>query len=297
MKKAMQIIIVGLILQALVASSASCSILQLSTNYANAGDTAVVISMSLENTEPYSGAEMQIVFNPQQLTLNRIEQALRLADQDGFGYYEFTLGETDALFFDFQGQNLPADSGDILLLYFDVSPEYQLGRTRIEVSEITAVDAYLEYDSVTVIDGYIDVGSVCEYIVGDINNNGDANGVDVTYAVNYLKGLGPAPPNICYDCPSSGQELFSAGDVNGNCQFNGVDVTYYVNYLKGLGPNLGFCADCPPVVRKGRAVAGREIESNINAERIIAKPIKEDIPVTPVLKPVLKAKGKAKTQE
>jgi len=86
----------------------------------------------------------------------------------------------------------------------------------------------------------------CTYVPGDINGNGDANGVDVSYAVNYLKGLGPQPPVECPDCPNPGQDLFAAGDVNANCQFNGVDVTYYVNYLKGIGPALGFCASCPP---------------------------------------------------
>jgi len=89
----------------------------------------------------------------------------------------------------------------------------------------------------------------CDYLPGDVNNNGDANGVDVTYAVNYLKGIGPEPPVECSDCPNVGETLFAAGDVNGNCQFNGVDVSYYVNYLKGIGPALAFCPDCPPAAR------------------------------------------------
>ena len=58
---------------------------------------------------------------------------------------------------------------------------------------------------------------------GDANSNGVTNGVDVTYLVNYLKGLGPAPDPLL------------AGDANGNCQTNGVDVSYLVNYLKGFG--------------------------------------------------------------
>ena len=89
----------------------------------------------------------------------------------------------------------------------------------------------------------------CIYQTGDVNDDGQANGVDVTYAVNYLKGYGPFPPQECGNCPASGESLHGAGDVNGNCQFNGVDVTYYVNYLKGLGPALAFCPNCPPMVR------------------------------------------------
>ncbi len=66
---------------------------------------------------------------------------------------------------------------------------------------------------------------------GDANSNGVTNGIDVTFMVNYLKGLGPAPDPLL------------AGDANGNCSTNGIDVTYLVNYLKGLGgaPARGSC--------------------------------------------------------
>jgi hypothetical protein len=83
----------------------------------------------------------------------------------------------------------------------------------------------------------------CTYLLGDINGNGAANGIDVTYGVSYFKG-GNVPPISC-DCGVSGI-LFAAGDVNGNCVFNGIDITYYVGYLKG-GAGLHPCANCPPV--------------------------------------------------
>jgi len=86
----------------------------------------------------------------------------------------------------------------------------------------------------------------CDYIPGDINDNGEPNGVDITFAVNYLKGYGAPPPVICLNCPAPQTNLFGAGDVNGNCQFNGVDITYFVNYLKGLAPSLSYCPICPP---------------------------------------------------
>jgi len=84
--------------------------------------------------------------------------------------------------------------------------------------------------------------SGCPYVLGDINGNGAANGIDVTYGVSYFKG-GNVPPISC-DCGVSGI-LFAAGDVNGNCVFNGIDITYYVGYLKG-GAGLHACANCPP---------------------------------------------------
>ena len=69
------------------------------------------------------------------------------------------------------------------------------------------------------------------YLSGDANNNGEVNGLDVVYLVNYLKGMGPAPNPLL------------AADANGSCDVNGVDVTYLVNYLKGLGeePVMGDC--------------------------------------------------------
>ena len=84
----------------------------------------------------------------------------------------------------------------------------------------------------------------CDYVPGDANGSGVYNGLDVTYSVNYLKGVGPAPSDTC-DCPPHGI-LLVAADANGNCQFNGLDVTYSVNYLKGFGTAPSGCADCPP---------------------------------------------------
>jgi hypothetical protein len=98
------------------------------------------------------------------------------------------------------------------------------------------------------------IGPGCVYIPGDINNNGDVNGVDVGYGVNYFKGFGPPPPVDCGTpvgpCPEA-SPFYAAGDVNANMTFNGVDITYFVNYLKGIGPPLSFPPDCPPA-----AVAG-----------------------------------------
>jgi len=90
----------------------------------------------------------------------------------------------------------------------------------------------------------------CEYVVGDVNNSGIFNGIDVTYSVGYFKG-GPVPPYSCECTP--GNIWFVAGDVNGNCTFNGIDVTYMVTYFKG-GPLPIPCPDCPPGVLAAPAV-------------------------------------------
>jgi len=82
----------------------------------------------------------------------------------------------------------------------------------------------------------------CDYVLGDINGNGAANGLDIVYGVNYLKGS--IPPPVSCDCPPHGM-LYAAGDVNGSCSLNGLDITYFVNYLKG-GELVRSCDDCPP---------------------------------------------------
>jgi hypothetical protein len=80
----------------------------------------------------------------------------------------------------------------------------------------------------------------CQYIAGDINNNGTFNGIDVSYGVGYFKG-GPPPP---YSCDCIGSSWYVAGDVNGNCVFNGIDISYAVSYFKG-GAMAVSCPSCP----------------------------------------------------
>jgi hypothetical protein len=89
----------------------------------------------------------------------------------------------------------------------------------------------------------IESAGVCEFIPGDINGNGNFDGIDVSYGVNYLKGIGGAPPISC-DCPPHGL-IFAAADANGSCLFNGIDITYDVSYLKGIGPPPSECPECP----------------------------------------------------
>lgn len=88
------------------------------------------------------------------------------------------------------------------------------------------------------------IPSPCNYMIGDINNDGHFTGLDVTYMVRFFKG-GPHPPYSC-ECPlGSGNNWYVSGDVNGSCSFSGLDVTYSVRYSKG-GPRPIPCSDCPP---------------------------------------------------
>jgi hypothetical protein len=85
----------------------------------------------------------------------------------------------------------------------------------------------------------------CFYVAGDCNGNGIFNGIDVTYCVNYLKGIGPAPPDKC-DCTATIYPFYGGADANASCLFNGIDITYMVNCLKGIGSCPIPCPDCPP---------------------------------------------------
>jgi predicted glutamine amidotransferase len=94
---------------------------------------------------------------------------------------------------------------------------------------------------VTDVRDYLPVGF---YIPGDSNGSLGFNGLDVTFSVSYLKGLGPAPPDTV-DCPGHGL-IAAAADANGSCRFNGLDIIYCINFFKGIGSPPTFCPDCPP---------------------------------------------------
>jgi hypothetical protein len=85
---------------------------------------------------------------------------------------------------------------------------------------------------------------ICNVVPGDANGDRILNGIDIVYMINWLKGIGPAPPGICL-CRSVG-ELYVAADWNGSCVFNGIDVTYAVSYFKGSGAEPLRCPLCPP---------------------------------------------------
>jgi len=83
--------------------------------------------------------------------------------------------------------------------------------------------------------------SASDYVPGDINmSNGQwpptVIGGDVTYLVNYFRGINSA-------CLVGG--FFCSADANGDCYVIGSDVTKMVNYFRGL-TSLSNCADYEP---------------------------------------------------
>jgi glucose/arabinose dehydrogenase len=117
---------------------------------------------------------------------------------------------------------------------FDVSFLYS-GYIDTTVNDIVVIEG-----ETTIFDLVLE--SSCNYSVGDVNNSGNLNGLDVTFSVAYFKGA-PPPPYQCECTP--GNIWYVSGDVNNSCDFNGLDVTYLVSFFKG-GPVPIPCADCPP---------------------------------------------------
>lgn len=86
-------------------------------------------------------------------------------------------------------------------------------------------------------------GQAYEYLPGDVNMfNGSwpasVIGGDVTYLVNYFRGL---PTSI--SCLLNG--FWASADVNGDCSVIGSDVTKLVNYLRGVG-DVTYCPGFVP---------------------------------------------------
>jgi hypothetical protein len=152
---------------------------------------------------------------------------------EGFYVDDFYPVET------FQQENVLAS--DIADTFYVVSGRPE-GEYYYQVRARDAEDQWSSFSNREI--AIVQPGGGCAYFPGDANGNGEFNGLDVSFSVNYLKGFGPEPPNFC-DCPPKGV-IYVAADANGNCIFNGIDVTYGVNYLKGSGPLPVACPDCPP---------------------------------------------------
>jgi len=84
-------------------------------------------------------------------------------------------------------------------------------------------------NSVTTVTIMVDTSAA--YTPGDANGDGEVLSSDITYLVNFFRGLGPAP----------GPWL--SGDCNGDCLVIGSDVTYLVRFFSGEGnaPVMGDC--------------------------------------------------------
>jgi len=216
-------ILLGLVSFVISAVPSYGSSIVVSNKYATPGDTSVLIKVSLNNTKPYAGFEFGLNYNSSLVNLHRIEPASKLSGQSGTGYYEFSTGKASLLVFDYSGASLPADSGIIFNLYFDVTSQTTNAYSMISISDVTAVTNDFQYDTVVVKNGVILVGRS----YGDANADRKITVADVVYIVNYLFKGGPAPVPL------------QVADCNCNDQVTVADVVYLINYLFKFGPKPG----------------------------------------------------------
>jgi len=78
-----------------------------------------------------------------------------------------------------------------------------------------------------------------DYVPGDVNGDGRIIGSDVTFLVNYFRGLGTPPFEV--------DGFYPAADVNGDCLVIGSDVTFLVQYFRGVQPEIRYCPQYPPI--------------------------------------------------
>ncbi|MCP4581640.1 MAG: hypothetical protein GY839_08455 [candidate division Zixibacteria bacterium] len=85
----------------------------------------------------------------------------------------------------------------------------------------------------------------CDYVPGDFNGDGLVIGSDVTFGVNYFRGISDPPPDSCYN---DWLDIwhYSAADANGDCSLIGSDITFMVNYFRGVQPEILWCRQTPP---------------------------------------------------
>jgi hypothetical protein len=124
---------------------------------------------------------------------------------------------------------------------------YNQGNTPPVWQQVTDVDYMMRIEIL-----YRPCGQ-CEYLLGDINGDGNRMGADVTYGVRFFKGLGAQPPDSCF-MDSTGAYLYVAGDVNGNCEFRGSDITRLVAFFKSTA-QLSYCHFFPttlPILREAK---------------------------------------------
>ncbi len=85
---------------------------------------------------------------------------------------------------------------------------------------------YELFDDVNVSHSWVYVGEeITDIDRGDMNCDGMIIGADVSFLVNYFRG-------VVLDCPCS----LCAGDINNDGRIIGSDVTYLVNYFIGRNP-------------------------------------------------------------
>jgi len=121
--------------------------------------------------------------------------------------------------------------------------DYNITFSHVDYDEVAYVDHHIyENPPANVLDVSMESG-FHQYLPGDINMSAGtwpsaATGPDVTYLVNYFRGV-----ETSHSCLLDG--FWCSADANGDCNIIGSDVTKLVNVFRGEGSIL-YCEDYPP---------------------------------------------------
>ncbi len=220
-------LIVVFALNSCLSAALSGSSLQLSDAVVSPGDTAVQVNLTLSNSVPYAGIEINISFDNQRLLLRRIEIEPEFAALSGTGHFEYVPGKISIVGFDLSGTNAPADSGVFASIFFNISSSFTHGQTTVIIEDALAVAGDLAIDDLLTTNGIILSGFLC----GDADGSSVISISDAVFLINYIFAGGPPPDPI------------AAGDVDCNGIITISDAVYMINYIfaGGTAP----CAACP----------------------------------------------------
>jgi len=123
--------------------------------------------------------------------------------------------------------------------------QYNVIFTHDDYDDTTLYDVAVVSGETTTLDvGMYPIQVGYEYLPGDVNMSAGswppgATGPDVTYLVNFFRGLPTSVP-----CKFDGDLglFWASADANGDCNIIGSDVTKLVNVFRGIGSVL-FCTD------------------------------------------------------
>jgi len=124
--------------------------------------------------------------------------------------------------------------------------DYDVFLSHVDYMDATVSDVTVMPDANTTLD--YEMLSGYAYLPGDVNMSGGtwppaATGPDVTYLVNFFRGIPTSVP-----CKFDGTPglFWASADANGDCNIIGSDVTKLVNVFRGIG-STQYCPDFEPL--------------------------------------------------
>jgi hypothetical protein len=132
---------------------------------------------------------------------------------------------------------IPAESGPIIRVYFDVLPTAPLGGSFLTPADSEIIINHFATPAGGLILPIL-VGADFDvvplpYVPGDADGSGYIDLSDINFLINYLFFGGPA------------SSIRNSSDGNGDCTVNVVDIAYLVEYIfeSGESPEIG-CVEC-----------------------------------------------------